>query len=204
MTSGLRQTDHGTELFDSLSVGYKTTSVIRTADLLLEPDGQLKGTIRIAMTGNRALYWRQRALSTDEDAVKKEYEEWLQSTLPGGIEVKTDHFLGLTDYDKNFMAVMNITGSMGTATAKRVFLPTLLFEAGNKPLFVHDKRTTPVDLEYPYASQDTVVIHLPSSLAIESAPKDAQFPLPNNALYKTTVKQEPGKLEFGRVFVLAN
>ena len=204
MTSGLRQTDHGAELFDSVPVAYKTTSVLRTADLSLEPDGKLSGSLRIAMTGNKALYWRQRALSTDEEAVKKEFEESLQPTLPPGVEAKTDHFLALTDYDRTLMAVMTVSGSMGTATAKRVFLPTLIFEAGSKPLFVHDKRTAPVDLEYPYQSQDTIVIHMPASLAVESAPKDAQFPLANNALYKTTVKQDPGKIEIDRVFILAN
>ena len=66
---------------------------------------------------------------------------------------------------------MDATGSMGTATSKRVFLPTLFFEAGSKPLFVHEKRT--VDLEYPIEVQDKVTLHLPKSLAVESAPKDA-------------------------------
>ena len=62
------------------------------------------------------------------------------------------------------MATMVVTGSMGTATSKRVFLPTLFFEAGSKPLFVHEKRTVPVDLGYPYGAQDTVVIHLPTDV----------------------------------------
>jgi Domain of Unknown Function with PDB structure (DUF3857)/Transglutaminase-like superfamily len=204
VTGGIRQTDSGAVIFDAPLVGYKTTTVLRSADLSLNPDGSLHGTMRITLTGNKALYWRQRALSTDEDAIKKEFEESVQSTLPPGVQIKIGHFLGLTDYDKNLMATLEVKGSMGTATAKRVFLPTLLFESGSKPLFVHDKRTVPVDLQYPYGSQDTVVIHLPPSWTVESAPKDTKFPLPNNALYQTTVKQEPGQLDIGRVFVLAN
>ena len=98
MTGGLRQTDHGAELLlQTPSPGYKTTTVLRSADLYLDPDGKLHGTVRLTMTGNEALHWRQRALATDEDAIKKELEEAVQSTLPGGVEVKTDHFLGLTD-----------------------------------------------------------------------------------------------------------
>jgi hypothetical protein len=204
LTQGLRQTDHGAELEETPSVGYKTTTVLRVADLYIEPEGKVHGTLRFTMTGNQALYWRQRALSTDEDAIKKELEEMAQSTLAAGLEVKTDHLLGLIDYDKNLMVTMNVSGSMGTATSKRIFLPTLVFEAGSKPLFVHEKRTVPVDLHYPYGAQDSVVIHLPPSWTVESAPKDTQIPLPKNALYQVTLKQEPGKLEVGRVFVLAN
>ncbi len=204
ITQGLRQTEHGNELGETPSVGYKATTILRSADLTLGPDGKVLGSLRITMTGNEALYWRQRALSTDEEAIKKEFEESLQGTVPAGVEVKADHFLGLTDNDKTLMAVMNMSGSMGTATSKRVFLPTLFFEAGSKPLFVHDKRTVPIDLRYPYGAQDSVVIHLPPSWTVESAPKDAQIPLPKNALYQVTLKQEPGKLEVGRVFILAN
>jgi Transglutaminase-like superfamily len=205
MTGGLRQTDHGAELLlQTPSPGYKTTTLLRTADLNLDPDGKLNGSLRLTMTGNQALYWRQRALATDEDAVKKEFEQSVQSTLPPGVEVKTDHWIGLTDYDKNLMATMAVSGSMGTATSKRVFIPTIFFEAGSKPLFVHEKRTVPIDLHYPYGAQDTVVIHLPATWTVESAPKDAQIPLPKNALYQTTIKQTPGKLEIGRVFILAN
>jgi hypothetical protein len=204
ITQGLRQTDHGAELGDTPSVGYKTTTILRSADLTLGPDGTVHGSLRVTVTGNEALYWRQRALSTDEEAIKKEFEESVQATLPAGVEAKADHFLGLTDYDKTLMVAMNVSGSMGTATSKRVFLPTLFFEAGSKPLFVHEKRTVPIDLRYPYGAQDSVVIHLPPSWTVESAPKDAQIPLPKNALYQVTLKQEAGKLEVGRVFILAN
>jgi hypothetical protein len=80
----------------------------------------------------------------------------------------------------------------------------MFFEAGSKPLFVHEKRTAPVDLDYAYQMQDTVTIHLPKTMAVESAPKDAQIPLPDNALYQATFKQQPDTLVAGRLFVLAN
>ena len=186
------------------SLGYKSTTVVRTADLKLGPDGKVQGTLHVSMTGSPALAWRQRALRTDEDAIKKEFEKSIQDEVPTGVEVKTNHFLALDEYDKILMAVLDVSGSMGTATSKRVFLPALFFEAGRKPLFVHEKRTTPIDLRYPYATQDSVVIHLPPSLVVESAPKDVEIPLPKNALYQATFKQEAGKLEIKRVFILAN
>jgi hypothetical protein len=156
------------------------------------------------MTGSRALYWRQRALSTDEAEVKKDFEESMQREVPPGIEVKTHHFLSLDEYGKTLMAVLEVSGSMGTATSKRVFMPAMFFEAGSKPLFVHEKRTVPVDLDYPYQMQDTVTIHLPKVFTVQSAPKDAQIPMPKNALYQVTFKQQPDALMSTRVFILAN
>ncbi len=204
LTGGLRQTIHGTELVQTPAVGYKDTSVLRNADLYVAPDGKVHGTLRIAMTGDRALYWRQRALITDETEVKKDFEASIQKDLPAGIEVKVHHFLSLTEYDKSFMAALDVTGSMGAATAKRVFLPATFFEAGSKTLFAQEKRTAPVDLNYAYAIQDKVVLHLPNSFAVESTPKDEQIALSKDAVYQTTFRQKGDTLEAGRLFILTN
>jgi hypothetical protein len=204
MTEGLRQTENGTAIAQTPMPGYKSTSVLRNADVQVDADGKVHGTLRITMTGSEALAWRQRLISTDEDQIKKEFEDSIQEDVPAGVLVKTHHFLSLTDYDKPLMAMLDVTGSMGTATSKRVFLPTMFFEAGAKPLFVHEKRLVPVDLNYPYGSKDSVVLRLPPALAVESAPKNAAIPLPKNAVYEATFKQEPGKLEATRVFILAN
>jgi hypothetical protein len=204
ITGGLRQTDRGTAIVETPSASYKATTILRAADVTLDADGKAHGTVRITLTGARALHWRQRALSTDVDEIKKEFEDSVEEQVPAGIVVKTNHFLGLDTMGTALMAVLDVSGSMGTATSKRVFLPTMFFEAGSKPLFVHERRTAPIDLDYPYQMQDTVTIHLPKALAVESAPKDAQIPLPDNALYQATFKQQPDTLVAGRLFVLGN
>ncbi len=203
-SGGLRQTDRGTALIETPPGSYKTTTILRVADVSLDAEGKAHGTVRITMTGAQALHWRQRALSTDVDEIKKEFEDSVGEQVPAGIVVKTNHFLGLDTTGTAFMAILDVSGSMGTATSKRVFLPTMFFEAGSKPLFVHEKRTAPIDLDYPYQMQDTVTIHLPKTMAVESAPKDAQIPLPDNAIYQASFKQQPDGLVAGRLFVLAN
>ena len=204
MTQGLRQLDQGTGIVLTPAPNYKSTSVIRTADIQVDSNGKVHGSIRITLTGSRALHWRQRALLSDEEEVKREFERQVQGAVPAGVEVKTHHFLGLDDYNSALIAALDVSGSMGTATAKRIFLPTMFFEAGSKPLFVHDKRTMPIDLDYPYGVQDSVVIHLPQSMSVESAPKNVEIPLPKSAVYQASYKQETGKLQATRVFILAN
>jgi hypothetical protein len=183
---------------------YKSTSEIRLANLEIKPDGKVTGSIHIALTGTTALSWREFALSNGEDALKQQFTETVQAQMPPGIEVKADHFLGLTDWKTNLMAILNVTGSMGTSTAKRVFLPATFFESTSHPLFALDKRTEPVDLNYPYVAQDTVEIKLPPEFDIESLPKDTEFSDPQNTYYRAKFTREPGLLKSQRILVVGN
>jgi Domain of Unknown Function with PDB structure (DUF3857)/Transglutaminase-like superfamily len=203
-TQGIRQTDKGTVVFLTPSPVYQSTSELRNAYLEIEPNGKVSGTIRISLTGSVALRWREFALRNDEDALKEQFQETVQQEMPPGIEVKTDHFLGLTDWDRNLQGVLNVSGSMGTATAKRVFLPATFFEAASHPLFALDKRTMPIDLNYPFAMQDTVSIKLPPAFDIESLPKDAEVTFPQNAYYRAKFTREAGLVKSLRVIVIGN
>ena len=124
--------------------------------------------------------------------------------MPPGIQVKMDHFLGLTDWDKTLLCVLNVTGSMGTTTAKRVFLPATFFEATSHPLFALDKRTMPIDLDYPLAMKDMVSIKLPPAFDIESLPKDTEVTYPQNAYYQAKFTREPGVVKSERIFAMGN
>jgi hypothetical protein len=123
------------------------------------------------MGGAEALRWRQEALRTDEQEVKKDFETLLRGQVPDGVEIKTNHFVGLTDNTTALLVVMDVNGSLGTQTGKRVFLPSAFFEAREKPLFAAGKRENPVDMHYPYVAQDKVDLVLAPGLAIESLPK---------------------------------
>ncbi len=128
----------------------------------------------------------------------------VQREMPPGIQVKVDHFLGVTDWDHTLLCVLNVTGSMGTTTAKRVFLPASFFEATSHPIFALDKRTMPIALDYPLGMQDTVSIKLPAAFEIESLPKDTDVTYPQNALYRAKFTREPGVVKSLRVFVMGN
>jgi hypothetical protein len=201
MSRGVRETDNGTALAETPGPTFADTKVTRTAMLNLDANGKVSGFIRISMSGSQALAWRQRALKTDEAEVKKEFEDELQSQMPAGIQVKTNHFIGLTDYTSVLLAAMDVTGSMGTATGKRVFLPSSLFEANAKPLFVHDHRLSPIDLQFPFDISDAVEIDLPPTLGIESVPQDIQIPYEQYAVYITKYKKEDTKYTLNRRFV---
>jgi len=201
---GVRQVDGGTTIATSADITYKDSQALRIAELRLDSASKLQGAVRMTYTGSEALEWRQHILRTDEEQAKKDFEEELQKNMPAGVVVKTNHFIGVTDYDHALMVVLDVSGNMGTTTGKRIFLPANFFEANEKPLFAHEKRANAVNLPFPYMVTDSVVLSLPSGFSVESVPKDAQIPLPNFADYVTRYKSTDTTYIYNRRLIIAN
>jgi len=202
--NGVRQTDNGTQIALTPGLIYPDNKLDRIANLTLDPDGKLHGFIRMTMSGTEALRWRHVALRSDEQELKKEFDEYLQQQVPPGVEVKTNHFVGLTDYKTALMATVDVSGTLGTTTGKRVFLPAVFFEASAKPLFVHEKRENPVDLHYPYSVHDQFSVELPPNLTAESVPKESQIPFAPNGDYIAKFVVQGNTYAYGRLLRLAN
>jgi hypothetical protein len=203
--SGIRQTDKGTEIFTSPGTTYQDNGTDRRAQLTLDADGQVHGIIREIMTGAEALRWRQAALRSDEAGIKKRFEEELQRSMPPGVQVKTDHFIGLTDSSSSLMAVVNLSGTLGTATGKHVFLPGVFFEAGNAPLFAETHRENMVDMHYPYMVHDDVQMTLPPNFSVDSLPQGGELPFVPNADYVVKFVTPAGNtFAYGRLLRVAS
>jgi hypothetical protein len=182
LVSGIRQSDKGTEFSSTPGNPYKETVTLRVADLTIDRDGSVKGVVRISMNGEAALHWRKLAIENDEDEVKKQFNEHMKNLVPDGVTADFDHFLNLGDYHSQLMGIVNISGNMGTATGKRMFLPGFFFESRAKhPFVAEEKRITPVDMEYAETIRDEATYHLPSDLEVESAPSDATIPWAGHA-----------------------
>ena len=204
LAGGLRQQDGHTALVSSPSLGYKDTIVQRIAELTLAPDGSISGSATIICTGQRSMSWRQKALEGDEVALRREFDDQLQTDLPSGLMVQTDHFLGLSDENSNLMVRMKVTGSLGTATGKRLVLPLSIFSAGTRDPFTSSHREEPIDLQYPFLEKDQVTLHLPPGFQVESVPSDARVDLPQNAVYLSHAAADGQTITFTRSYVLAN
>ena len=204
MANGVRQTDNGTLIAITPPLTYKDNQTDRIADLGLDPDGKLHGFIRLTMTGTEALSWRHAALESDEEEVKKDFEDDLRRRMPPGVEIKTNHFVGLTDYSAPLLVQVDVSGTLGTSTGKRVFLPAVFFEASAKPLFVQEKRENPIDLHYPFTVHDQVTLALPPGMTAESVPKENSVPFSPFADYIAKFAMQGNTYAYGRLLRLAN
>ena len=204
-TDGLRQTYGSSAMIKTPGANYQEAQTVRVAQLQLGPDGSLHGVITVKMTGTPALELRQRALHSDEAEVTKQFENELRSELPMGVDAHLTHFVGLADWKSVLVAQFEVSGAMGTVTAKRVILPSSFFqEARANPNFSSATRQTAIYLHYAYARQDTVSIALPHNLEVESIPQDVKLPFPNNGLYSASYALKDNIYTATRLIVLAN
>lgn len=201
---GMRQSDKGAGFQISPGQQYTANSRVSTGDITLDAHGGITGTLRIIMSGQEALRWRQRALRNDETEVKKQFDEDLEGQIPDGVKAHIDHFLSLDNPETNLMAVVNVEGSLGTATAKRLLLPGFFFEArGHTPFVAQEKRLEPVDMHYGSRDSEEITYHLPAGVTVEGAPPDASVPWKGHAVYSTKSVSTPGRVVVSRALARA-
>jgi len=196
---GLAQSVKGVNVGVSAAQPYRENKTMRLGEITLDASGALTGIFRFDMTGQQALYWRQKAILNDESEVKKQFDTWLESIFPEGIETHLDHFNGLADPDQTLVASIKAQGALGAATSKRILLPAFFFETrGAHPFVAQEKRLTPVDIHYGDIVTDQVTWHIPEGFTVEGAPQDAQISWPQHAILTIKTLSAPGKITIAR------
>ena len=199
-TNGIRQSEKVRSLGFTPEQVYAGNKIVRMADIFLDEHGAFTGNLRIVMLGQEALYWRQTALENDPDELKKQFDHWIGSIVPEGVEAHIDHFLGIDDPDVNLIAIVNVHGTLGTATSKRLLLPGYFFQTRSGHPFVNqEKRLEPVDMHYGDQVTDQVLYHLPAGFTIEGAPPDNKIAWPEHAVLISKSKSDPGQITIARV-----
>ncbi len=203
LAGGLRQTDGGTDFGRSPAGMYTDSKTIRVANLTMDEQGQVTGVIRLGYTGVEALKWRQAALEADQTEVEKEMEDDLRGKLPGGLTVKLDKTFYLDDPSKQLVANFHVEGPLANVTSKRLFVPAEIFEANTRPKFTQAKREMPVYFHYPYQDVDQVSITYPSSVTVESLPKQDELTMMKLAAMRSDSQNKGNTLMITRSFAMA-
>ena len=201
LATGFRQSAAGPKVAMTPADTYRTDSVERTADLVLDAAGNVTGTARIVMSGAEAIYWRQQALENDPNALDKDFIDDLNATLPEGVSATFDHLVGLDNSDSKLMAIVKLSGGLGTPTRKRLIVPGLFFESrASHPFVAEAKRSTPIDMHIPEMQLDDVVYHLPQGYTVGSAPHTADVTWPGSALLRINSTFSAEQVQVARLF----
>jgi hypothetical protein len=174
---------------------YPDNKVTRIGDITIDAQGAMTGSFRYAMTGQQALEWRQRALETDLDEVKKQFDHLLLSMVPEGVEAQIDRFTGLDDPSVSLVAFVNLHGNLGATTGSRMMLPGFFFQTrGGHPFVAQPTRSEPVDMHYGEIITDQVTYHLPAGFTVEGAPADAKISWPDHAIFIDKIVSGTGQI----------
>ncbi|MBB5338268.1 DUF3857 domain-containing protein [Tunturiibacter gelidoferens] len=202
-TSGLRQIDGGAGPVETPGETYLYSKTTRIADLTMDEHGEVSGTLKMTYMGSPALHWRQRALTGDDESLKRELRTNVERLMPAGADIKVTSIDKLEDYEQPLVVNLSFKGSLGSATGKRLFIPADIFEANSKPAFPHEKREIPVYFPYSRTNQDAVRIKFPPSFKVESLPVSDKMGFEKFALYSLNSESSPNSFTIRRDYFLA-
>lgn len=175
-------------------------AMVRAGSLNLTPQGTVSGTLKVGFIGQQAIHLRQLALKSGIDAVKSGIDSMLATQVPAGIAAHVDHFAYIDDPSKQLLAVVPVTGTLGTANNNRLTVPRLFFESrSTNPFPADDSRILPVDMRYPAQEQEQITYVLPSGFALESAPADSVMKWEENVAYQLRSKAAAGSVTSARI-----
>jgi len=202
--SGARQSPDAHYASTTPLQDYKSNGLLRIGDLTLDAQGAITGALRFVFSGQEALRWRQEALKSDSDELNKQFDRWLTKLVPDGVEAHIDHFLSIDDPEANLIAVVNLRGSLGTTTAKHLFLPAFLFESrGGHPFVDQEKRLEAVDMHFAGQDKEQITYHLPAGFSVESVPQDSKITWPEQAVLVSRSVSAAGQITIARTLVRA-
>ena len=201
-TSGLRQIDGGSGPLETPGESYTYSKNLRVADLTMDEHGEVSGIVKLTFTGSPALSWRQRALTGDDESLKRELRTHVERLLPAGTDVMVTSIEKLEDFEQPLVVDFQIKGAIGSATGKRLLIPVDIFEANSKPAFPQEKRDIPVYFSYAHINQDAIRIKFPPTFTLESLPTSDKVDFQKFAIYSLKSESTPNSFTIRRDYFL--
>jgi hypothetical protein len=202
MVNGLRQTEGDSEIIETPREIYSYSRVQRVANLTMDQQGAVTGTIKMTYTGSSALRWRQRSLTGDATSLEHDLRTNAEGLVPHGLELKVVSIGQLADYEEPLIVSFALQGQLASSTGRRLIIPGDLFEANSKPRFPHEGRELPVSFSFPYMSQDAVRVTFPANLSVESLPTREQTKFHNSIAYDMVKSSDSISVTARRTYLL--
>jgi hypothetical protein len=201
---GMRESAEGSGINFTPAPPYTQNTTLRTGDLNVDAKGAVSGNLQFTMKGQAALRWRQEWLVNGKAEVYKQFDRELEAMAPEGVTARLDHFVGLEDPNAYLIAMIDVKGTLGAATDKRLVLPGFFLETRGDEPFIHEEtRQAPIDMHYDEMVTDQIVYHLPAGMTVEGAPADAKELWKDHAVYNARFKSEPGQVTAARTLARA-
>jgi Domain of Unknown Function with PDB structure (DUF3857)/Transglutaminase-like superfamily len=171
-TQGLKLDKKGGSFVTAPPAPYDKAITRRIADLTLDSDGNLKGTLIVKFEGGEALEHRLDSLDSDETGKTRDLEDEVRHWLPNGNNVKLTKVEGWQASDEPLTATFDVlVPSYASAAGSRMLVPAFLFQARQLDAFKHAERKFPVYFPYAFTEVDKVSITLPAGFTMESVPQ---------------------------------
>lgn len=186
--AGLKLDKKGGTFVTAPSAPYDKATMRRTAEMSLDGDGNLKGTITVQYEGGEGLEHRLDEMNADDAGKKKDLEDELETWLPNGAIAKLVKAEGWNASDGPLTAVFDVElPGYASSAGKRLLVPAYLFQARQMDAFKHAERKFPVYFPYAFSESDRVNIKIPDGYSLETVPQEQAARL-GYAVYQNLVQ----------------
>src|SRR5215469_2067841 len=174
-TVGVRWDKLGGEIVHVPDDG-ESSSLERTAELELQPDGTLEGNVEATFTRHEAMMLRWSGMDADEAGRKKLVEEKVKAWLPPGTAIEIKTMGAWEDAEQPLRIQLHFHAPhFGVLSSKRMLLPISVFQTNNETLLPQAYRREPVYFSFGYSGLDRITISLPQGYRMEAAPADKDY-----------------------------
>jgi hypothetical protein len=172
---GVRWDKAGGEIIQTPGDGDPST-VQRTADLHLQPDGSLDGRVVVNFTKHEATGLRKPAMDADEAGRKKLIEDTLKAWLPAGTRIDIEAIGPWDDVEQPLQVQAHVHAArFASLSPKRILFPISVFQGGASPLFTQVYRRQPVYFQSSYSGVDTITVSVPDGYQVEALPSEVNY-----------------------------
>ncbi|HEV2395856.1 MAG TPA: DUF3857 domain-containing protein [Candidatus Sulfotelmatobacter sp.] len=197
-TSGIRVSKQGAEIVNTPVATDATAVVARHADLQIDADGTIHGTIEISFEGQEGAVRRRDGLQKDEAGRKKQIEDEIRDWLPAGASFQLTQLSNWADTDKPLVADGTLRiSSFASEIAHRIMFPAEIFSVPEASELTAETRYNALYFHYPYQRQDDLKFELPPGYKVEGLPKDQKTDL-KAAVYQISCTQTTNAVEVKR------
>jgi hypothetical protein len=194
---GLRQAGDGAEISETPPLGYKQSLITRKAELSLDEEGVLTGTVSLVLKGVPGMISRQAAERADAASRKELLEADLSGVFRGRRDAELLNSPDWNDLDAPLIAQFRVKLRLQVAGPREFMLPGNLLQAGETPLFPDSSRTSAIDFRYPWQEADEIRVTLPMGVQLGKMPSDDSLNLAY-ARYRVQHKLEPNNTLYAR------
>jgi transglutaminase-like putative cysteine protease len=173
-------------------------TVVRNADLVLNSDGSITGTLQIDFTGQRGALLREEERKDDETGRTKKLEDRIRGWLPVGSTFQVTKLSNWDDVNQPVRVEGTIkVPTYASGALQRMLMPLDPFQAEDLGSFASQKRVNPIYFPFPYEEFDDVKLRAPSGFKAESVPAEKKVDL-GAASYSISVSAQGDTVEVKR------
>ena len=176
---GVRWDKLGGDVLQVHPSANESAAIERTAELKLQPDGGLEGTLEIVFTGQEALDRRLSASNEDEAGRRKILEDEVKEWTPPGATIDLVAVTGWQESEQPLRIKCHLqAGRFAALTQQRMLFPIAVLQVNRKNPFAQLYRMEPVYFLHGYREIDKITISLPAGYRLEALPSEVSDETP--------------------------